>query len=323
MRYIIYGAGGIGCVVGGKLHQATKDVVLVARGKHLEALQSSGLTLHTPDGTSVLTIPAVGHPSEIEFREGDIVLLTMKSQDTEAALDALIAVGARNIPVVSTQNGVENERMALRRFPTVYGMMVFLPATFLEPGVIVGSAAPLAGVLDAGRFPDGADDTITEVCSDLRDAGFGAEPNPAIMRFKYAKLLMNLGNAIQAAIGTESRLTDIGAALREEAEACYRAAGIDWATPEEDRARRENMRVRPVPGQERGGGSTWQSMARGLATVETDYMNGEIALLGRLHGVPTPVNSALQDLAQRLVSEGRPVGSMSEAELREAIGVPL
>ena len=237
-------------------------------------------------------------------------------------MDELISLGGRNLPIVCSQNGVENERIALRRFENVYCMMVFLPATFLEPGVILGSAAPLAGVLDAGCYPTGTDARITEVCADLEEAGFGARPDPALMRFKYSKLLMNLGNALQAAIGPELRLADVGAALREEAEACYRAAGIDWATAEEDAARRVNMRAQPIAGQERGGGSTWQSLVRGLSTVETDFLNGEIVLLGRLHGVPTPVNAALQDLAQRLVREGKPAGSMSESQLREEIGVP-
>ena len=322
MRYIIYGAGGVGCVIGGKLHQAGNDVVLVARGAHLDALRTTGLTLHTPSTSDVMKIPAVGHPSEIDFAEGDVVFLTMKSQDTDQALDELVACGGRNLPVICTQNGVENERRALRRFNSVYAMMVFLPASFLEPGVILGSAAPLCGVLDAGCYPEGTDDRIVQVCADLEAAGFGAHPDPKVMRFKYSKLLMNLGNALQAAIGPELRLADVGTALREEAESCYRAAGVEWATPDEERARRENMRAQPIAGHERGGGSTWQSFVRGLPTVETDFLNGEIVLLGRLHGVPTPVNAALQDLAQRLVAEGREAGSLSESELREAIGVP-
>ena len=58
------------------------------------------------------------------------------------------------------------------------------------------------------------------------------------------------------------------------------------------------MEFQDIPGAVRGGGSTWQSLTRGNP-VETDYLNGEIVLLGRLHGVPTPVNERLQ----RLVAE--------------------
>ena len=54
-----------------------------------------------------------------------------------------------------------------------------------------------------------------------------------------------------------------------------------------------------VGGARRGGGSSWQSLARGLGSIETDYLNGEIVLLGRLHGVPTPANALVQRLADQ------------------------
>ena len=67
-------------------------------------------------------------------------------------------------------------------------------------------------------------------------------------------------------------------------------------------------------------GSTWQSLARNTGSIETDYLNGEIALLGRLHGVPTPVNAAMQAIAARMASEGAAPGVMSAAEVEAAIG---
>jgi 2-dehydropantoate 2-reductase len=60
--------------------------------------------------------------------------------------------------------------------------------------------------------------------------------------------------------------------------------------------------MRRIDGERRGGGSTWQSLARGLGSTEADFLNGEIVLLGRLHDVPTPVNEALQALARELAA---------------------
>ena len=94
-RYIIYGAGAIGGVIGGRLFQAGHDVVLIARGAHLAALQQSGLKLLSPDDEATLKIPAVGGPAEVEFRAGDVVVLGMKTQDTSAALEALAATPRR------------------------------------------------------------------------------------------------------------------------------------------------------------------------------------------------------------------------------------
>jgi 2-dehydropantoate 2-reductase len=65
----------------------------------------------------------------------------------------------------------------------------------------------------------------------------------------------------------------------------------------------------------RGGGSTWQSFARGTGSIETDLLNGEIVLLGRLHGVPTPANALVQRLANDAAADRRPPGSMTAADV--------
>jgi 2-dehydropantoate 2-reductase len=75
------------------------------------------------------------------------------------------------------------------------------------------------------------------------------------------------------------------------------------------------MRIRPIEGQRRGGGSTWQSLERGLGSVETDYLNGEIVLLGRLHGVPTPVNALMQRLTAQAARDGVAAGSVDPEDI--------
>ena len=316
MRYIIYGAGAVGGTIGARLHLAGKEVVLIARGRHLLALKDNGLTFMTPEGTSTLRIDAVAGPTEIAFRPDDAVFLCMKSQDTTGALDALRDAAGDAVAVVCTQNGVANERMALRRFENVYAMVVMLPATHLEPGVVQAESAPTFGVLDAGRFPSGTDDVITRVCADLETARFSAHPDPKVMRYKYTKLLSNLDNALQAACGAGPHTANLHGLARAEAIACYEAAGIECAPDDEWRARRaDNIRVLPVAGGMRAGGSSWQSLQRGTGSIEADYLNGEIVLLGRLHGIPTPVNRLLQVTANRLARIGAKPGSVRAEDL--------
>lgn len=320
MRYIIYGAGAIGGVIGARLHRAGKDVVLIARGRHLEAIQLHGLRLETPEWIETFKIPAVSSPAEIQFRENDVVILGMKSQDTAAALEALQTAAGDRVPVVCTQNGVANERMALRRFENVYAMVVMLPATHLDPGVVQQNSAPTPGILDAGRYPQGTDSTIEAVCADLRDAGFSAQVNTTVMRYKYSKLLMNLANAFQAVCGYEAEGREFLKAAREEALACYQAAGIAFATNEEFRERRGNfIQMQDTGDKRRFGSSSWQSAARGTGTVEADWLNGEICLLGRLHGVPTPVNRLLQTTANRAAREKLPPGTIPPDDLRRQL----
>ena len=83
----------------------------------------------------------------------DVVLLAVKGQDTVGALEQVRAAGGDGAVIVCLQNGVANEREALRRFADVYGVVVFCPAVHLEPGVVQASAVPLSGILDVGRYP--------------------------------------------------------------------------------------------------------------------------------------------------------------------------
>lgn len=314
MRFVIYGAGAIGATIGARLHQAGQAVTLIARGPHLEALQRDGLELQTPEETSRLRIPAVGSPAEVETGGGDVVLLTMKTQDTADALTELQAVADPAVAVVCAQNGVENERLALRRFAGVYGLCVYLPAQHLQPGVVQAFAGPTLGVLDLGRAPSGVDRRAEEIAATLRAGSFAAEARPDIMAWKYDKLLSNLGNAVEVLFGPSERGGDLHQRARAEALACYEAAGIAFADPAEVARRREALPpLRPVGGQAHSGGSSWQSLARGSGSVESDYLNGEIALLGRIHGVATPVNVALAQTASRMAREGAQPGSADRA----------
>jgi 2-dehydropantoate 2-reductase len=323
MRWVIYGAGAVGGVIGGRLAQHGRDVLLIARGEHLDAIQSTGLVLESPNERVTLNIAAVGSPAEIDWRDGDAIVLAMKTQDTAAALEQLALVAPPHTPVVCAQNGVENERLALRCFANVYATAVVLPAAHMHPGVVQANSAAVTGILDTGRYPSGTDALVDAFTTDLEGSGFSAKPDAAVMRKKYAKLLMNLGNAFQAACG-DADGRDILREARSEAIACYHAAQIDFASQDEDRARRGDLlRLMPIAGQQRGGGSSWQSLARGhgtgRTTIEADYLNGEIVLLGAQHGVPTPVNRALQRIANRLAAAGSAPGCMTVDALRAEI----
>lgn len=320
MRYIVYGAGGIGGAIGARLFQHGHEVILICRGEHLHAIQSTGLTLKTPKETLTLTIRAVSHPEEIAFIPDDVVLLTMKSQDTEMALRDLERAGGRDLAVICGQNGVDNERMAVRRFGRVYGMVVWMPATYLEPGLVLNHAEPVGGILDAGRYPNGVDPLITQVTQDLTTCGFSAAPDHNIMRWKYTKLLSNVRNAFQAACGFEARSQKIIRALRAEALACYQAAGIEFVPEDELQARvRSQIKLADIEGHPRAGGSSWQSLMRSLPTIEADFLNGEIVMLGRLHGIPTPCNALLQHVANRMARTGQQPGSIPVEDLERQL----
>ena len=87
-----------------------------------------------------------------------------------------------------------------------------------------------------------------------------------------------------------------------------------------DAARGHHVDYAQVAGAPRGGGSSWQSLTRGTGSIEADFLNGEVVLLGREHGVPVPVNEALQGLANRAAADRLPPGSLSPEEIFAAAG---
>lgn len=211
----------------------------MARSAHLDALREEGLRLATPLGTEVLPIPAVSGPAEV-------------------------------VPVVCAQNGVASERFALRRFRHVYGMYVWLPATHLEPGTVEAQGAPLAGLLQVGRYPAGTDPMAGRIGEDLTKSRLLAPVSADVIRWKYGKLLDNLNNAIEALCGHE--YTGFGAGPRsEDAAELYhrtraegtsvlRAAGIAHASHAElAEVIGDRVRVGQVGGSARSGGSSCQS----------------------------------------------------------------
>ncbi|HWE55557.1 MAG TPA: 2-dehydropantoate 2-reductase [Acidimicrobiales bacterium] len=325
MRYIVYGAGAIGGLAGGRMAESGADVVLIARGAHAAAIAADGLTVVSGEGTRRIDVPVVTDPAGTRIEPGDVVLMGVKSHQTAAALDALQPVAPPQTVIACLQNGVDNERASLRLFPRVYGVCVMCPATHLEPGVVQQDSVPVPGLLDIGRFPgttapvpDGpattADPTRSTIAEAFRAAGFDSVERDDIMRWKYRKLLMNVGNAAQALLAGEDGIA-VADAAAAEAETCLQAAGIDCASEDEDRARRARiMRIVDIPGHPRGGGSSWQSLRRGTGSIESDYLNGEISLLGRLHGVATPINDLLRHLATEAARRGDPPGTMTGAE---------
>ena len=318
---MVYGAGAVGGVLGARLHEAGHDVVLVARGAHLEAIRTGGLTLATPDGSRTLPVPAVGGAADVDFAEPTVVLLAVKSHQTDAAALDLVGAAPPSTLLVCVQNGVANEPKLLRFFERVYGVCVMMPAGHLEPGVVEQHCSPVPGILDVGRFPSGVDDVAHSVADAFCSAGFVSEPRAGIMAWKRRKLLMNLANAVQACCGSGAGADELRSRARAEGEAVLAAAGLSLVGEEEDRTRRGDLlQTREISGRERGGGSSWQSLRRGTGTIESDYLNGEIVVLGRLHGVPTPCNELLRRTASRLARDGAAPGSVPAADLLARLG---
>ncbi|WP_158716424.1 ketopantoate reductase family protein [Blastococcus sp. Marseille-P5729] len=328
-RYVIMGTGAIGGTVGGRLAQHDIPVVWVARGEHGEVLVRDGMTLRTPDETIEVRATVWASPEQAELGPDDVLVLAVKTQQAAEALAAWADVPVRSgaetlgtagdlLPILCLTNGLAAEDLALRYFERVYGVCVWCPATHVTPGEIVARYTPVSGVFHLGRYRgDGPDDLAREVARDWESARLSVPLPDDVMAWKRRKLVSNMVNAIDALFVRSEASKRLIKDAQAEARAVLAATGEAVVDDEEESANRLRAQIASVPGApEEMGSSTYQSIARGTGSVETDYINGEIVRLGRVHGVPTPVNTALASLTRRAAAEGWQPRSRDAAALR-------
>ena len=320
------GAGAIGGSITAKLVQAGDlDVACVARGDHLKALQSKGLRLRTPDADVTVPVAAFATVADVEPPIGreDVVIIAVKVHQAASLLAELVAATAGAEPAVfCCTNGLDGERQALRHFPRTYAMLPCMFATHLAPGEVeLFGKPPTHAWLNVGVFPGGVDAISERVAADLTRCGFRSDNDAHVMTKKRGKLFGNLGNALSALIDPGSKAgRGLMKAAIVEATAVMTAAGLDYESmPQLFQTWKEVIGGDPATIQIPGctyESSTSQSLTRGAGDIECSYLNGEIALLGQLHGIPTPANRALQMAAERAASSGAAAGSfISSADL--------
>jgi 2-dehydropantoate 2-reductase len=314
MEYVVYGAGAVGGVIGGHLHLAGRGVTLVARGEHLAAIRAGGLVLDAGDGRHRIDAPATDTAADVAWTDDTVVLLAVKSHQAAAALADLRAHAPADTAVVCATNGIATELATLRLFARTYAVCVMLPATHLEPGVVVAGCHPTPAILDIGRIPHGTDATTAAVAADLHAAGIASEERADIMAWKRRKLLLNLGNGVDASFAQDEAADELAERAVAEGERVLAAAGVSLVTAEEDRERRGSVLQRRTD-LERRGGSTWQSLTRGTGDSEIDYLGGEIVLQGRLLGLPTPVNDAVVAATRHLARTGGEPRSLQASDV--------
>lgn len=337
-RYVIVGAGAIGGGLGGLLVEAGVPVTLVARGAHFDAISRHGLTVRTPERTVVVQPDLVDGPASITITIDDVLVIATKTQQAEAALaqwadcpvhdgENVTGTAGERLPVLMALNGVASEQLALRWFARVYGVCVWMPATYLEPGDITVRASNTYGLLHTSRVPAALTNDedrafLSEIQLDWAKAGFEV-PQPAdVMPWKYRKLLANLANSFNALVGDPKPVSDLIDLARAEAVDAYASAGIVMNSEAQEEASRHALKIGKVPGQADGvRSSTWQSMARATGSSESDYLNGEIVAIAHQHGRATPVNAAIASLMREAVRTGAKPGDLSADDLRARVEV--
>jgi|TARA_R100000687_G_scaffold36536_1_gene29815 2-dehydropantoate 2-reductase len=306
-KVVIFGAGSIGCYLGGRLLSSGVNVVMVGRKTMQERLRTSPLTVTDYEGFRfhsqlaehqyVTSAEAAGN--------ADLVLVTVKSAATSEAGKQLAPWVSEGIPVVSLQNGISNAEHLQAAMPNANVLAGMVPFNVLqqEPGHFHQGTQ---GHLMADRHP-----SLQPALPWFEHAGLPLELRRDIESVMWSKLLLNLNNPVNALSGVplleELSQRDyrrcLAMAQRETLE-LLKSAGIptvkltglptklipsvmslpDWLFT---RLAKRMLTIDPV-----ARSSMWEDLQAGRPT-EIDWINGEVVKLAEKLGTDAPVNRKL------------------------------
>lgn len=332
----ILGAGSIGCFLGAHLIRAGIPTLMVGRQRLRDEVAAHGLHISGSQlGSFDLSADRVKIATDpVELADCTVILVTVKSADTEQAALAIAGLPPRSgRVVVSFQNGVRNAGLLRQRLPADQVIAGMVPWNVVwKPGAVFHRGS--AGELMIGREGAGA----ARVGDMLNDAGLETLLHRNLPGVLWGKLLLNLNNPINALSGLPLRdqLAQRGyrrilAEMMREALQIMQAASVKpvkaarltprlvpWVLGLPDavflRVASSMLRIDP-----QARSSMWEDLQRGRAT-EIDYINGEVLRLAESIGRNAPRNRAMVELVHSIE---RLPGSRSEPMSADALAAAL
>lgn len=328
---VIFGAGSIGAFVGGALIAAGAEVVLIGRARMRGQIALHGLTISDMDGRNTPLPAARVHVSEdpAALAGASLVLVTVKSADTESAAQALALHAAPDALVISLQNGIGNADVLRRALPGRTVLAGMVPFNVVQ--------------LPECRFHRGTEGSLMVEASPalarwlplFEAAGLPLVQRTDFVAVQWGKLLLNLNNPVNALSGMplKAQLSVRGyrrclALLIDEALRALAAAGIvpaqvgkvpparmprlmrlpDWLFR---RVAAAALRIDPE-----ARSSMWEDLQAGRRT-EIDYLNGAVAALAERYGLDAPANRRIVALVH--AAERGELGPMGGKDLLAAL----
>lgn len=296
MKIVMMGSGGVGGYFGARLAAGGADVHFVARGAHLDAMRSHGLTIEGPAPLHLSSVHATNDPASIG--PADFVMLAVKLWDTAVAIKQVAPIVGPDTTIISFQNGVLKDRYLRDAFgaPHIMGGVGYIGAAIDRPGVIrqTGPMQRLVfGELD-GRTSDRGQHLL-DACL---KGGIAAQLSPDIQREIWQKYVFLVGlsgttTTIRKPIGpirenrqTRAFLLDV----MREVVAVARGHAIDLPADyaEQRLALADDVAYDMTS-------SMHHDLERGNR-LEVRWLSGGVVELGEAVGVPAPLNRAIADI---------------------------
>lgn len=325
----IFGAGAIGCWVGGKLAAGGADVTLIGRPRVIGEL-ASGLVVSELDGGEARSTPKLATEPDAA-RDASLVLVTVKSAQTAEAGAQLVRVLSRDAVVVSLQNGVRNAGVLRAALPGHRVLAAMVPFNVVRRGAAYHRAS--GGVLRVDDDPANAG--LLAACAAAR---LPIEPRADMLAVQWAKLVMNLNNAINALTGLPLLAELAQRGFRRCLAAAQREALDLLAAAKQDVAKLTAIPPRWMPRLLEVPDGLFRLLARRVVAIdpharssmwddleakrptEIDYLQGEVVALAERLGRDAPINRALVKLLREAEAGGK--RDFTAAELAAALGLP-
>lgn len=291
MKYAIIGAGGTGGCLGFFLQKAGKDVTLIARGKHLEAIRKNGLTIQKLWDESRETLPVKACTAE-EYKEiPDVILVCIKGYSMDETVPTIKKIAGKETVVIPILNIYGTGGRLQKKLPelTVTDGCIYVSANILEPGVILQHGKILRVVFGA-RKPEEETEKMREVAKDMvtDDLEVILSENirrDAMVKFSYVSPIGAAGlycNAVAADFQREGEQREMFKSLIREIVALSHAMGIEFA---EDLVER-NLKILAALSPE-----ATTSMQRDVMEEKCSEMDGlvyEVVRMGEEYKVDMP-----------------------------------
>lgn len=328
MRFVVYGAGAVGSVLGGHLALNKHDVLLITRGPHAKAInENKALRMKSATGDYSVPLRAATKLVRKDIDDKTCVFFTPKSNDTERCVELLSGIAPLDTPVVSFQNGVANEDAILTKFENVFGGVCRMTCSLLQPGQVTFRKM---GRLVVGKHPRGAHKFSKKLAAILEDAGFDVSVSNSIMCDKWLKLIVNLQSGFNAIVEHRDHDTvefmELKVGVLEEAKKVLRAEKMRAKSCDDRDLSVDDVigelrkpKARRGPTSVRVNNSTWQNLYLKRDTVENGYFHGPIIEMAKNHNIDIPFNQVSLELVEDSCKNKLGPGAFRASEVLQKI----
>lgn len=291
MKYLVIGAGGTGGSIGAVMTAAGKDVTVIARGKHLEAIQKNGMKMETTVKGNYVVNPMKACDMEHYEDQPDVIFNCVKGYSLEETIPFIERVAHKDTVVIPVLNIYGTGGKMQERLPhlLVTDGCIYIAAEIKEPGTIL-QRGNIFRIVYGVRKPEEYRPVLKQVAADLKDSGIEAIVSEniqrdAFLKFSYISPMAACGvyyDADAGAVQQEGKVRELFVTLMQEAQAIAEAMGIQFNV----NIVKTNLEI--LDKLNPSASTSLQRDIRQGKNSEIDGLIFEVVRMGRHYGVPVP-----------------------------------